>query len=122
MIRNCLVFFCLIIFISCGNKNKIPPGILKPDKMQVVLWDVIKADAFTKEFIKKDSSKDAVHENLKLQEEIFAIHHISKQDFYTSYDYYKSNPGQLKVMIDSIIANGGRDKGRTIKAKPIQAE
>ena len=122
MIRICMVFFCLIIFISCGNKNKIPPGILKPDKMQVVLWDVIKADAFTREFIKKDSSKDAVHENLKLQEEIFAIHHISKQDFYTSYNYYKSNPGHLKIMIDSIIAKGERDKFRNLKAKPLPVE
>jgi len=115
MIRNCLVFFSLVIFISCGSKNKMPPGILKADKMQAVLWDVIKADAFTKGFLKMDSSKNAIHENLKLQEEIFAIHHISKQDFYTSYDYYKSNPGQLKVMIDSIIANGGRDKAKAFK-------
>ena len=122
MIRNCLVFFCLIIFISCGNKNKIPTGILKPDKMQAVLWDVIKADEFTKEFIKKDTSKDAVQENLKLQEEIFAIHHISKQDFYTSYDYYKSNPVQLKIMIDSIIVRGERDKFRNLKAKPLPIE
>ena len=116
--------FTMIALASCGKKNKLPDGILQPDKMQAVLWDVIKADAFTKEFIKKDSSKDAVHENLKLQEEIFAIHHISKQDFYTSYDYYKSNPGQLKVIIDSIIANGGRDKAKTktLKAIPLQTE
>ena len=33
--------------------------------MQAVLWDVIKANAFTTEFIKKDSAKDDVEENLK---------------------------------------------------------
>ena len=57
MMRNCIVFFCLLIFISCGNKNKIPEGVLKPDIMQAILWDVIKADAFTAEIIRKDSVK-----------------------------------------------------------------
>ena len=96
-----MVFFCLITLISCGNKNKIPPGILKPDKMQAVLWDVIKADAFTAEIIKKDSAKNGTEENLKLQQEIFTIHQTTKDIFYKSYDYYKANPGQLKVMMDS---------------------
>jgi hypothetical protein len=122
MIRNCIVLFCLIIFISCGNKNKIPPGILKPDKMQAVLWDVIKADAFTTEFIKKDSAKDAVRENLKLQQEIFTIHHISKQDFYKSYDYLKLNPDLFRILMDSLIAKEERDKQKNLKARPRQVE
>ena len=57
MIRAKLILLITVIFISCGNKNNLPPGILKPDKMQAVLWDVIRADAFTTDFIKKDSSK-----------------------------------------------------------------
>jgi len=122
MIRNCIILFCLTIFFSCGNKNKIPPGILKPEKMQVVLWDVIKADAFTAEFIKKDSVKDAVQENLKLQQKIFAIHHISKEDFYTSYEYYKMNPDLFKIIMDSMMAKAERDKQKNLKSMPPQAE
>lgn len=118
MIRICILFGCLVALTSCGNNNKTPSGILKPDKMQAVLWDVIKADAFTAEFIKKDSSKNAVEENLKLQQVIFAIHHTSKDVFYKSYDYYKTNTPVLKVMLDSIIARAGRDK----YVKPPQAE
>lgn len=122
MIRTCIVLFSLITFFSCGNKNKIPSGILKPDKMQAVLWDVIRADAFTAEFIKKDSAKDAVQENLKLQQKIFAIHHISKDDFYKSYGYYKSNAGQFKVMMDSMIVQAERNKNKNLKIKPLLAE
>jgi Domain of unknown function (DUF4296) len=117
MMKQCAVLFCLVTFISCGNKEKIPAGILKPDKMQAVLWDIIRADAFTAEIIKKDSSKNATQEDLKLQQQIFAIHQVTKDDFYKSYDYYKANPGQMKVMMDSMIiqAERNRDKNYTIK-------
>ena len=121
MIRTCIVLLCSVTLFSCGNKNKIPPGILKPDKMQAVLWDIIKADAFTVEIIKKDSTKNTVQENLKLQQKIFAIHHIAKQDFYKSYDYYKLNLGQLKIIMDSMIVQAERKKNN-LKAKPLPAE
>ena len=120
MMRKYLVFFCLTTFISCGNKNEIPSGILKPDKMQAMLWDVIKADAFTAEIVRKDSSKKSPEVNLKLQQEIFAIHKITKDDFYRSYDYYKANPGQLKIIMDSIIIQAERNKSKNFITRPIQ--
>ena len=110
MIRICIFLFALTVLNSCGNKDEIPAGILKPEKMQVVLWDVIKADAFTADFIKKDSTKNAAAENLKLQQQIFAIHKISKADFYNSYDYYKSNTPIFKTMLDSMIRKVDRSK------------
>ncbi len=122
MIRMCFLFLSLIIFISCRNKNDIPSGILKPEKMQVVLWDVIKADAFTTEFIKKDSTKNAVLENLKLQKQIFAIHHISKEEFYKSYDYYKLNSVKLKIILDSMLVTAERDRYKSFKMDTLKAE
>ena len=122
MIRICFLFLSLIIFFSCRNKNDIPSGILKPEKMQVVLWDVIKADAFTTEFIKKDSTKNAVLENLKLQKQIFAIHHISKEEFYKSYDYYKLNSVKLKIILDSMLVTAERDRYKSFKMDTLKAE
>ena len=110
MIRICIFLFALIVLNSCGNKDEIPRGILKPDKMQTVLWDVIKADVFTTEFIKNDTTKNAAVENLKLQQQIFAIHKISKADFYNSYDYYQTNTTVFKTMLDSLIKKMGRNK------------
>ncbi len=86
--------------------------------MQAVLWDIIRADAFTTEYIKKDSAKNEVEENLKLQQQIFGIHHISKEDFYKSFDYYKKNSGLLKPIMDSMVNQA--DKKQTIKINPIQ--
>lgn len=120
MIRACFLVLGLIFFISCGNNEEMPAGILKPDKMQAVLWDVIQAEAFTEQFIKKDSSKDAVKENLKMQQEIFAVHHITKELFYKSYDYYKTNGTELKKILDSIIVQDDRKKNT--KIEPLQVE
>src|ERR1700722_12565131 len=74
--------------------------------MQAVLWDVIRAAAFTNDFIKKDTTKDLVLEDAKLQHEIFAIHQVTKDEFYTSYDYYKVHPQLMTALLDSIeLAN-----------------
>ena len=120
MTRIKILFFTLVLLTSCGGNNKTPDDILKPEKMQAVLWDVIKADAFTTEFIKKDTTKNAANENLKLQQQIFAIHKVTKDVFYESYDYYKNNSIQFKTLLDSMITKAERDN--LIKTKPLMAE
>jgi len=125
MIRILFLLAGLALAASCNNKDKIPDGILKPEKMQAVLWDVIKADVFTAEFIKKDSAKNAAAENLKLQQQIFAIHKISKAHFYNSYDYYKLNTTIFKQIVDSMVAQAERKKTfntNTFNTKSLQAE
>jgi len=121
MMRKCAVFICLVTFISCGNKNKMPAGVLKPVKMQAVLWDVIKAEAFAAEMVKKDTSKNAAEENLKLKESIFIIHKVTKDEFEKSYSYYKANPGELKVIMDSMVNQAERNRTKLYKIKkPIE--
>jgi hypothetical protein len=110
MMRIIILLAGLVLMNSCDSKNKIPAGILKPDKMEAVLWDVIKAEVFTAEFIKKDSSKNATAENLKLQQEIFALHKISKADFYKSYYYYRTNTEIFKKVMDSMTVRAERNR------------
>jgi hypothetical protein len=111
-----LMLICFVIGLeACHDKNEIPRGILKKEQMQDVLWDIMQADAFTNSFIKKDSSKNPTNENIKLQKQIFLIHGISREDFYTSYSYYKEHPGLMLAVIDSITAKEIRDDG--IRAK-----
>jgi hypothetical protein len=107
-----LVGFC---FASCKNKNALPAGILNHDIMQAVLWDVMRAESFTTYFVKKDSTKDLVLENAKLQHQIFAIHHITKDAFYTSYDYYRMHPELMSAVLDSIDAVNMRQGNPQIK-------
>ena len=117
MMRIIFLLSCWVLINSCSSKSKLPADVLKPDKMQAVLWDIIKADVFTAEFIKKDSSKNAAAENLKLQQQIFAIHKIAKADFYRSYDYYRANTEIFKKVMDSMVVRAEKDRyGKTTTA------
>ena len=117
MIRISILLFGLFLLTSCKDDDKIPSGILKPEKMQAVLWDVIRAEAFTNQFIKSDSAKNAEEENLKLQQKVFAVHKVSKETFYKSYDYYKSKTSGFKAILDRMVSQVERDK-----KKPLMPE
>ncbi len=122
MSRIFILFFSLFLLSSCGSNEEIPEGVLNPEKMQAVLWDVINADAYTKEFISKDSAKDAVKENLNLQQQIFAIHKVSKEAFYKSFDYYKTNTSAFKQILDSMTTQAERKNNEKIRPTNLSPE
>ena len=102
-----LIYFLLfVISLSACKSNK--KDILSTDKMEKILWDLTKADAFTQEFIVKDTSADLIKENLKLQQKIFAKNYTDRKTFYKSYDYYLSHDELLKPLLDSIVVKNGR--------------
>ena len=103
--------------LSCNHKNTIPDDLLKKDQMQAVLWDIMRAEVFTNQYIKKDTLKNPVVENAKLQNQIFAIHHISREDFYKSYSYYKEHTDLLQPILDSLTSKNTRDRNKLFKAK-----
>lgn len=108
--RYLSLLVCVLFIFSCKEKNKLPPGILKQEKMQEVFWDYINADVYVTDYIKKDSTKNPIVENLKLQNRIFKTHHITKESFYKSYTYYSNHKELMNTMIDSIVAKKQREK------------
>jgi len=111
--RSLLFSGCLLIFLlSCGDKKDTAKAkVISSGKMQEVLWEVFQADAFTEKFIKIDSSKNAILQNAALQQKIFELHKISKEDFYTSYNYYSSHPELMRTILDSITVKAERKRG-----------
>lgn len=78
--------------------------------MEKVLWDVLKVDAFTKTNFSKDSTKNIVLENAKMQLQVFVLHNITKDQFYKSYQYYLGNSNLIKSLLDSIVNNANKEK------------
>lgn len=115
--RSILPALCLIL-ISCGKKNAIPSEVLQPGKMQLVLWDIMRADAVTTQHLKTYTSSEAAAENVKLQKAVFAIHNVTREDFYKSLDYYKAHTSLMKVMMDSIVNKAIRDKVNNVPINP----
>ena len=110
-LSGAVLFFVVFTCVSCGDGHK--SGVVLPkEKMQTVLWDMLQADAYTSNFIKNDSSKKELEEVTALQKKIFELHHISREDFTVSYDYYSSRPEQMKMLLDSISAKVERDRNK----------
>lgn len=115
-----ILFVCCMV--SCTNINVAPAGILKFDKMQSVFWDVIRAEALTVQLKKKDSLINTSIENLKLQQQIFAEHQTSKEEFYKSYKYYSKNVQLMRSLLDTITTLAERNKYKNLYSKPPSPE
>jgi len=71
--------------------------------MKVVISDLMKADQLITDFrIPYDTAMDRNVESIKLYQQVFALHDITKAQFERSLAYYQSHPDLLKVIMDSI--------------------
>jgi hypothetical protein len=58
MIKLFVILAMPVLLFACGGSNKKQDkGILKKEKMEAVLWDVLRADAFAFQFVIKDTIK-----------------------------------------------------------------
>ncbi len=99
----------LLVF-SCSQKDEVPKGILKTEKMQLLFWDFLRAEVYSSNFAKRDSIRSEAIENLKIQNKIFKLHNVTKEEFYRSYIYYSNHKELMTKMIDSMIAMQKREK------------
>ena len=95
-----IIFF--VVIAGCVRKNKIPEGVLPQNQMRMIIWDLLKADAFVSNFILKDSSKNLNQESNKLYDQIFKLHSTDRQTFKESLAFYQSRPDLFKVIADSL--------------------
>lgn len=97
-----LIFFFIIS--GCRNKNSIPKNVLRQEKMQAVMWDMIRADQFLANFVfSRDTAYNKVAESYKLYNEIFSIHQVTEEEFRRSYEYYSTRPQLMKTLMDSVV-------------------
>jgi hypothetical protein len=99
-----ILFFISIIaiFFSC-NDSKVPYNIIQPNDMENILWDQMKADAFTKDYLTRNDAVDLEKENIMMQQKIFEKYDIDKTQFYKSYQFYLAHESIFKNVLDSII-------------------
>jgi Domain of unknown function (DUF4296) len=100
--------FLLFLLLSCSG-NGLPKGVLAKDQMEAVLWDMIQADQYYREYILKDSTKrDVRSERFKLYERVFEMHKTTRENFDISYAYYSAHPKLMKDVFDSLSDKGSR--------------
>jgi Domain of unknown function (DUF4296) len=105
-------FVLLLIMLSCNGRKHIPSGILKPDKMERVLYDIIVAEGYAESYLFKDSSKTKEEWMNQEVDKVLAIHKVSQETFMKSYDFYKSRPDLFKPVADSMYEKSQRNRER----------
>ena len=108
-IRSILPALCILL-ISCGKRSDVPSRFIQPSKMQMVFWDFIRADALTTQLQKNTTSPEALATSVKLQKEVFALYHVTKEEFYSSLDYYKAHPVLMRTLMDSMTDKASRER------------
>ena len=91
----------LIIFIGCSSDG-MHKGILPRERMQLVVFDLIKVDEFINNYVIKDSTVDIKKKRSILYEQVFKVHKTSRDQFFSSYKYYQQNPKLQKELFDSL--------------------
>ena len=118
-ITSILLITILLISFCCENKNNISNDLIQPDKMRVILWDVIKAEAMATELVRRDSNRNFMEETAVLQKNIFAIHKISKESFQKSFNFYTSRPAIMSVLMDSLTNKAYQSRPQVKPVMPV---
>jgi len=99
-----ILLYFLFVF-GCKSRNTVPHSIIPDNKMELIIWDMTRADEFlTAYVINKDSAVDKKAESIRMYEQIFRIHKTSKEEFQNSLSFYQAHPAMLKIMMDSLSA------------------
>lgn len=114
-----VIVICVLLGMgACKKKETGKKDILSEDKMQAVLWDMIRADHFLNNYmIVKDTSLKKKEESIKQYNQILQIHKISEETFKKSFAYYRSNPKMMWAIMDSLSKM--QDEAPTKKIEPV---
>ncbi len=100
MMKCILIISICILCYSC--KDSISAGIIEQNKMQEILWDVLRADALSQQIINRDPAKSLAAENIRLTRKVFLIHNITEEQYEKSYSYYTHHPDMMRTILDSL--------------------
>jgi hypothetical protein len=116
--RFSFLIFIFNIFLSCSNAG-VPGDVLPLEKMQPILFDLLRADEYVNNFVLRDTLLKREKEAVKLYEQVFSIHKVTSAEFYKSYKYYQAHPDKNKVLLDSLNSLVNRKKGITDSANNL---
>jgi Domain of unknown function (DUF4296) len=89
--------------------------------MQQILKEIIMAGQYSEIYIANDSTRtDKRKANQELLEEIFRIHHTTRDEVKKSLSFYESRPDLNKKIFDSLTADANRRKTEMYLPRPVK--
>lgn len=111
------IFIAIIVpvfFIRCTPEDqRIPPEILTVDTMKLIVWHLIEAGEYATSLKEKDTSIKLL--NTTYFSEVLKLHHIDKNNFLKSFNFYQSHPYFNNILFDSVNAYALRQRNKIYK-------
>lgn len=98
------------VIVLSGCRQKKDGDHIPLNKMKEITWDLIKADGWYLQVIAKDSAARRRREDMRLYAQVFALHGVTRDQYFETYRYYEAHPPQFKILVDSIGAYSYREK------------
>ena len=93
----------LVATCGCQSRQAIPSDILSADKMEEVLFDMLRSGHMVNNFIlSKDSSINKEQVQIEWLNKVLIFHAVSEQQFKKSFSYYQQHPELMAKVMDSI--------------------
>lgn len=120
MRKACFLMLSVVVWVTACKRSKVPAGIMPPEKMENVLWDIIQADEFAKGYVLPfDSTLNDTIETLKLYKKAFEFNKTTREEFEKSFAYYRANNVLMKEVLDSLNARATRAPAELAKPLPV---
>jgi Domain of unknown function (DUF4296) len=111
-----VVLFFLFLVVGCNTRNDVPNGILPPQKMQQVMWDMMQVDglvAYSYDTLIKKPGK-----RTELYYTVLSNYKISQEEFRENMQFYQTRPDLLKIVFDSLQQMALRDTAKIVLDTP----
>ena len=111
--RN-ILFVLVVLLAACNFTSKGKP-VVAFEKMQKVIWDLMKTDDYYTRISLTDTNLKGKHKNIELYEQVFQLNDINAKDFYTTIEYYQKHPILFKELMDSVAILSKKENLSTIR-------
>jgi hypothetical protein len=112
----------LSFVLTACSSNPVPKGIIAPEKMEKIVYDIMQTDEYINSFLYKDTTLDIKKERSIYYEKVFKLHNTNRKEFYTSFKYYRQHPDIQKILFDSLHESVKKKAPEPIKRKPIRSK
>ncbi len=87
--------------------------ILPVDSMKIIVWHLIEAGDYSTFLKEKDTTVKSL--DTKYFSQVLKLHHIDKNKFFKSFNYYQSHPYFNNILFDSVNAYASRQRNEIYK-------
>ena len=107
------ILLVVVLLVACNSR--LPKNVLPVNTMKVVMFDMLKADEWYARKLAGDTLMLRMKDDIPLYEQVFAVHKLTKQQFFDSYHYYEAHPVAYKELVDSLESYANNQKLKTLK-------